>query len=219
MASGDLGEAIKFPFKNFNRVFNIFWVLIPIIGGFLFGGYAIRVINGLYRGEKELVEFGDFVENLKHGFVLTIAMLVPMAVYLVLLLIFGVAIYFSLSVTLLMVIFIVIEVIIFLLMSFSLPILMFQYAEEGDFVEGMNVFKALKFVFSNFGGFIVTGLKGVVVGLIWVIPYFIAMALMFVIIGFPLLYLVSGIFGFSWYYLVADFYRKNKKVVKKNFML
>ena len=219
MPSGDLGDSLSYPFKRFGRVCNVFWTLIPIIGGFLFTGYVIRVIRGLYDGQKEMVEFGDFVDNLKHGFLATLAMMIPGFIFILLLggsiaitaLSYGIAVLFLL--------FLLISTILGLLMFISLPLLIFQYAENGSFVDGMNVFKALGFAFRNFGGFIVTGLKGFVLGLIWLIPYLIAMGLVVIIIGWPLVYLVGGIMGFSGYFLVADFYRKNKKVAKSKFML
>ena len=45
----DFKAAFMFPFNKFVRIFNVLWILIPIIGMFAFLGYKIRIIQGFNR--------------------------------------------------------------------------------------------------------------------------------------------------------------------------
>src|SRR3989344_3909252 len=66
-------DAVKYPFDNFKRLFNFYYVLIPILGLIALLGYCVKTIQSIMkRMDEELPEFGSFADNLRLGFPLAI---------------------------------------------------------------------------------------------------------------------------------------------------
>ena len=44
------GDAFKYPFNKWTRMFNILWFLLPIFGWLALGGYGIRIMQEFVKG-------------------------------------------------------------------------------------------------------------------------------------------------------------------------
>ncbi|MBR9675653.1 hypothetical protein GOV05_01445, partial [Candidatus Woesearchaeota archaeon] len=63
MAEKTIKEGFMYPFNNWKRLFNFWWVL-TIIGVFAVIGYFRKIVQQFLKKDyKELPEFGDFWEN------------------------------------------------------------------------------------------------------------------------------------------------------------
>ena len=178
-----IGDAIAFPFRKWYRCFNIFWILLPVLGWAAIGGYLWRIVNGLLKNElTELPKF-NFAEDMKNGWL-------PL----------GYIILYSLAVNILLTIIGSITKVGMQLtniyISLIAPMLVIQFFESRSIQEGFNIGKATKLVFRNFGDYIITLLKQVVV----IIVFLLALLLFF--LGY-------GAMVFGGYYLMIDFYKRN----------
>lgn len=159
--SSSIGEAIRYPFTNFKdkkRMCNYYWGLIPIIGGFILGGYQLRVFKEIFmKKRRELPAFGDFVENLKYGFFFFIISMVAIGVTIALFLLLLLAGLAGVGIGILLIIY----------AFFVISLMQLQYAETKQWKDGFNFIRATKNTFGNFGHFIFTFLKTFVVMLIF----------------------------------------------------
>jgi hypothetical protein len=72
----DLANGLKFPWINGVRLFNILWILVPLLGVFALYGYSKKIVQTIVsEKEKGLPKFGSFWENTKEGFMLFIKMI------------------------------------------------------------------------------------------------------------------------------------------------
>jgi len=72
----DFKSALKYPWGAPKRLWNILWILLPIIGWFALGGYGKKIVNSIVGGNTtELPEFGGFGDNFVVGFMLFLKML------------------------------------------------------------------------------------------------------------------------------------------------
>jgi hypothetical protein len=172
-------EGLKFPWGKAKRLWNILWILIPILGYFAIIGYTRKIILGLSKGNtKELPIFGNFWDNLKEGFMIFIYF-IPTIIALMLIAeipIIGEIIYWILTITM-------------------LPILMINLYVKNEFKAIWELEKVFKMVFKNFADYLMALLKTIGYGIIYIIG-------MIVLVGIP-----CYIFGMM-YYLV-DFYKRN----------
>ncbi len=77
------GKGLKFPWGKPGRLWNILWVLIPILGAFALMGYIVKIVKSIIRGNtKELPEFGKFWVNFKAGIMLFLRLL-PLIIILI----------------------------------------------------------------------------------------------------------------------------------------
>jgi len=66
-------KGLKYPWGEPRRLWNILWVLVPIIGWFALGGYIKKIVNSIVKGNtKKLPAFGSFEDNLAKGFMLIV---------------------------------------------------------------------------------------------------------------------------------------------------
>lgn len=183
-------EGLKYPWGKPKRLWNVLWILIPILGIFAIMGYGKKIVNSIVKGnKKELPQFGSFGENLGIGFMLFLKVI-------------------PILIVLMIVNFIpVIGQIIYLIIAiFFLPWLMINLMQKYTIASTFEFDKAANIVFNNFVEYLVILVKSVVYAAIYGI-------LSIVLVGIP-----CSIFGK--YIYLADFYRKYsrtpaKKPIKK----
>ncbi len=176
-----IGEALKYPFANFKRLFNYWWILVPIWGWFVVGGYGIRIINELVKGNTiELPAIRPFTGLFKTGFFYFVTWVIIVLVMSLLMLIpvLGWLVY-----------------VYFILIA---PILTFQFAESGRIRDGLNFIRASKTIFPNFGRYLLAYVKTVVVMLIFLVASILIITL---IVTIPAMM-------FSGNYIFAEFYKQ-----------
>ncbi|MEK6901620.1 MAG: DUF4013 domain-containing protein [Nanoarchaeota archaeon] len=185
-----IGEALKYPFANFKRVFNYWWILIPIWGWFVVSGYGIRIINTLVNGNtKELPAIRPFTGLFRTGF-------------------FAVVTWLTIAIiTGLFTLIPVLGWIVYAYIIFIAPLLMFQFAEQGRIRDGFNVLRASKTMFSSFGRYLVAYVKTIVVGIVFLLASILIITL---IVTLPAI-------SFSQYFFFAEYYKQYGKttVTKK----
>ena len=174
-------DAVKYPFDNFKRLFNFYYVLIPILGLIALLGYCVKTIQSIMkRMDEELPEFGSFADNLRLGFPLAIILLIIAFVLFFL--------YFVPTIGLIVIIY----------LCFISPILFMQYAQKGTIASGFDIIEATHMMATNFVDYIIMYFKVLVVSVI------------FLIASIPIVTLVVTIpaISFSKVLLMTDFYRK-----------
>lgn len=81
MAEKCIKDGFKYPFNEWTRLFNFWWVLIPILGWFAVVGYFKKIVEHMLKKDfKELPKFGSLIYNFKEGFFFFLIMLVPMII-------------------------------------------------------------------------------------------------------------------------------------------
>ncbi|MFT4304740.1 MAG: DUF4013 domain-containing protein [Candidatus Woesearchaeota archaeon] len=177
MSSVSFGEGLKYPWKKPSRLWNILWILIPILGLFAIYGYIRKIILELSKGNKnELPEFGDFWENLKIGFMLFVYYIPTIIVLLLISYIPFIG-----------------NLLYFLLAFFLLPWLLINLYVKNEFMAIWEIEKAFNAVKNRFLDYLVAMIKTIGFGIIYGLASL-------VLIGIP-----CYMFGFT-YYLV-DFYK------------
>jgi len=176
-------KALKFPFKNWKRMFNILWVLIPIFGWFAIFGYMIKIVKQFFNGDySELPQF-EFGENLSYGFIMFVK-LIP----------------FMIALSIVNIVLMLIPIIGFLaylvVAIFIAPILVMNFLNE-ETVSSCFDFSIVSAVFDNIKDYCMALLKTIALAVIFGI-------LSIVLIGIPALYFTQNIF-------LAEFYTKYVK--------
>src|SRR3989338_10540192 len=137
-----IGEALKYPFANFKRVFNYWWLLVPIWGWFVVSGYFIRVINELVKGNtQELPAIRPFAGLFRTGFFVMVTGLI-----------IGIVAWLFMLIPL-------VGWIAYAYLVLIAPLMIFQFAEQGKIRDGLNVVRASKTVFASFGRYLVAYVK------------------------------------------------------------
>ncbi len=179
-------EALKYPFQNFSRLWNFYWILIPIWGWFVVMGYIFRIVQAAQKpNPKELPglpAIRPFTGLFTLGFKMFVfAIVLNLVVFLVMLIPY-------------------VGLLLYLIVALLSNFLMLQLAITGKLSEAFNIVKASKDLIANFGQYILTFLKILVV------------ALVFLVLSIPIVTLVVTIpaAGYAQYYLLADFYRQKK---------
>ena len=150
-------DALKYPFNRMKGLLNFYWLIIPILGCFVFIGYYIQIIKEVLRGNKEtLPMFGSFGENLKSGFMLFLAALCVIVLNGIVTGIVGVVSDALAS-------------LVSFVLSCLISIQIIQYIEKGDFAEVFNYKKAANMIVSNIGDFVVMMLKSIAVFIVLII--------------------------------------------------
>ncbi len=172
-------DGMAYPWGRAKGLLNIFWALIPILGGFATIGYLKTIVNNLVAGNtKGLPLFGRFWENTGEGLKVFVFLLPLMVVYVLL----SSIPYLG-------------GVISAILALFFMPYLVIKFLVKGEFMASLDVQKAVTEVFGNLGEYAMALLKTfafyVVYGLLSI-----------VLIGIPCLKL-----GQCFY--LADFYRRH----------
>jgi len=179
----DFKTAFKYPFNRVKGLWNILWILLPIIGWFALGGYAIKIVQEFSKGKFKKLPIFKFSSDFKLGFFMFLKAIPFILVYSAFILIlvkinplFGVVRIFT-------------EI-------FAIPILFIHFINKetvGSFFE----FKIIKSVLDNLGDYILALLKSILLSIIFFI-------MIIVLVGFP-----AGAFTKSIF--LADFYRRKVK--------
>jgi len=179
----DFGSAFKYPFNRAVGLLNILWLFVPIIGWFALFGYSVTIVKHFLKNDFSELPKLDFGRDLGLGFMMFIKS-IPFAIVLTivnLILIFipFVGILGSWFVSLIIV-----------------PILMINFFNK-ETVASYFEFDKVKYVFENFGDYIIALLKTIAIKIIFVL-------MIIVLVGLPALSFTQNIF-------LADFYRRNVK--------
>ncbi|MBN1644522.1 DUF4013 domain-containing protein [Candidatus Woesearchaeota archaeon] len=190
-----IGEALKFPFARFKRLFYWLWVLIPIIGLLAFSGYILRIIQAIIKGNyKEVPKFGRFWPNCVLGlysWILGLVIGFVVSIFSILQIFGGIAGAIA-------------YVAVTIYAALVGPIMVVQLAETEDLSKAFNVVRAHKIVFNNFSKYIIVVLQQIAVSIVLLIA------------SIPIITLIITIPAMSYakQYLYAGFYRDVKKKPK-----
>jgi hypothetical protein len=174
-------EALKFPFTNTKRLFNIWWILVPIWGWCVVAGYAIRTINEILAGRnQELPAIRPFTGLFKTGFLAIVVVII-----------------------LEILVFVVLEIpyvgwLFYVYLILVSAALYLQFAVTQSIKDGLNFKQAHQTIFGNFSVFLSYFLKAVIVTLIWLAA---SIPVVTIIVTLPALAVSS-------YYLWAEFYKE-----------
>ena len=166
-------------------MWNILWILLPIIGWFPLGGYGIRIIKEFTKGKFKKLPTFQFKSDFKLGFFMFLKAIPFILVYILITEGFG-AINGNLG-----------DFVTTLLELFIVPILTINFFVIGT-VNSFFEFRTLKSVFYNLGDYIVALLKSILLALIFVV-------MCIVLIGLPALAFTDNMF-------IADFYRRKVRL-------
>ncbi|MBU4502008.1 MAG: DUF4013 domain-containing protein [Nanoarchaeota archaeon] len=170
---------LKYPWGNPKRLWNVLWVLIPIIGWLALLGYCQSIVRAIVAGNKTgLPEFVGFGDNLKRGFILFVKILPLMIAYNLVYSIPGIGFLTG-----------------FIAEVFFIPYLVINLFVTDKFEESFNLKKTWNAVFNNLGDYFTAYLK--TIG--FVILYGL---LSIILIGFP------G-FLFGQLFFLVEFYRNH----------
>ncbi len=177
-------EALKYPFANWKRMFNYWWMLIPIWGWFVVAGYLVRVINEIIKkgSKNELPAIRPWEGLFKTGFLAIITLVILSLFVFVLMLIPYVG------------------VVAYIYISLILPVLWIQFAETKRIRDGLDVLRASNTIFTHLGKYVLALLKSFVVAIIYLLA---SIPIITFVVTVPVYY-------FSFLYLFVDFYREAK---------
>ena len=181
-------DALKYPFNRLKGMLNFYWMIIPIIGPFIYQGYFVQVVKDLLNGNKqELPVCGEIGENLKKGFVYFLAIMCLMVVNL---LVVGAVSFISETAAAL----------VYFLVMILLPVQAIAYIDSEKFLDIFSYKKAATMIVSNLGDFVVVMVKVIVVYMVLAIA------------SIPLITMVVTIpaMMFSAITIMADFYARNR---------
>lgn len=181
-------QAFRYPFKRPVGMLNILWILLPIIGWFALGGYCVRIVKEFIEGKFTQLPTFSFSSDLKLGFFMFLKAIPFALAYFVLLWVLQ-AIDDNFA-----------SAIQFILELFVLPILAINFYRK-ETIESYFDFSQLKSVTKHLGDYFMALLKGLGLGIIFVI-------MILVLVGLPAL-------AFTGYIFYADFYRRYNVGVKE----
>lgn len=172
--------AFKYPFKRPAGLLNILWVLLPIIGWFALIGYNIRIIKNFVKGNFEELPLFDFSEDLKLGFFMFLKLIPFVVIIAVINWVLG-KIPFAGFLAILFI------------SLFIIPVLIINFFVK-ETIESYFDFSKVKYVFDNLEDYVITVLKSIALGIIFLLMYI-------VLVGIP-----AGTFTKNIFF--ADFYRR-----------
>jgi hypothetical protein len=177
-------EGLKFPWQKPRRLWNILWVLVPIVGWFALMGYIVRIVQNLNRGNtKEIPKMDDFWDKFVLGF-MTFVKMIPFMVLL------------GIVAWILKLVPIAGNIVYGFIALFIVPYLALNLMVTEKFAAIWEFEKAIKTVFGNFRKYLVA----LVMTLFYCAIYIL---LSIVLVGIPCL-----MFGQNFY--MVDFYRHAK---------
>ena len=180
----DFKTAFKYPFNRAKGMWNILWIFLPIIGWIALGGYSIRIVKEFIEGKfKELPVF-EFKNDLKFGFNMFLKGLPFVITYIII------------SIVLDGIDSRIAELVDFSIALFIVPVLTINFFKK-ETVGSYFEIEILKYVFNNFGDYVVALLKSILLGIIFLIMWVI-------LVGLP-----AGAFTKNMF--IADFYRRRVK--------
>ena len=175
--------AFKYCFNRPKGMWNILWVLVPIFGWFALGGYGVRLIQEFSKGKFKKLPVLKFNSDMKLGFFMFLKALPFLIVYMIFIgLLNLIDPWFNL-----------LRIITDL---FMIPLLSIHFMNK-ETVESLFDFKILKAVYENLGDYLITILKSIALGIVFLIMWII-------LVGIPAGSFTKNIF-------LADFYRRRVK--------
>ncbi len=176
----DLVSGLKYPWNKGSRLWYILWVLVPIFGWFVLGGYFKKIVKTLVtKQRKELPKLGSVFENFIEGVVIFVFMIPTFIVFGI---IGSIPFLGNLASVFLSV--------------FLVPWITINFFIKGNFMALWEIKKAFNLVFDNIKEYLFAYIKTIMYGIIYGI-------LSLILIGIP-----CAVFG-RLYYLTA-FYKKHK---------
>ena len=185
IAKLDFKAAFHYPFNRAKGMWNILWILVPIIGWLALTGYGVRIIQEFCEGKFKQLPVFQFKKDLKLGFFM---FLKAIPFILVCIVIFSILSLLKLG------------YINTLMGIFIIPILTINFIKKMT-ISSFFEFKILKFVFIHFGDYIVAVLKSILLAIVFVI-------MIIILVGLPALFFTKNMF-------LADFYRRRIKIISK----
>lgn len=180
-------EGLSYPWINGKRLWNILWILVPILGFFAIFGYTKKIVVNLVNKRLDgIPEFGKFWDNVSIGFSLFLRF-IPL--YLVIMIVNFIPDVGGILTALFQILF--------------LPWLTINLFMKGTVKSTFEFETVMNVVFKNFGDYVVTFIKTAGYYLTYIV-------LSVVLVGIPCIY-------FGGYYYFADFYSRTSKVKKVNF--
>ena len=194
MVEKTIEMGFKYPFKQWKRLFNFWWAIIPILGWFAVTGYFKKIIEHMLKKDfKELPKFGNFWDNFSKGLMFFIMMLIPMIIAGVITSIIGKifeGIPFGGLIGFLIACFI----------DFFLALLFINYVKGNNFEDVIDVKKIWAMISKDWNKTFTMMVKQAV------------LVLAFIIVSIPIITLVVTIpaMVFAGYYFIVDFYNEIK---------
>jgi len=146
------GDAFKYPFTNWKKLFYILWILVPIAGFFAYTGYVLKIYeSAATKKKKELPEWGSFWENMKKGFIIFVIGII-----------FGIICFIVNMIPL-------IGIFISWLISAIKPLFFTNYAVKKEFEAAFDIKLVFGLVKKDIIGFFITWLKSVALTIIWLV--------------------------------------------------
>lgn len=182
-------KAFKYPFKRARGMRNILWILIPIIGWFALGGYIIKIVKEFLNGKFEKLPLFQFKSELELWFFMFIKSLPFWILYIAFIHILTVVEleYIPLTEGT------IISTLNTLFSIIWIPLLTINFFKKQT-VKSFFEFKIIKYVFKNFGDYMLALLKSALLGIIFFIMIII------------LVWLPANVF--TKHIFIADFYRR-----------
>jgi hypothetical protein len=177
-------DAFSYPFNKAKRMWNVLWLFLPIFGWFALGGYSVRIIQEFTKGKFKNLPDMKFKSDMKLGFFMFLKMLPFMLAYMI---VAGILTMIGSDLD------VVFEVLFGL---FVLPILTINFMKKMT-IESLFEFGIVGAVFSNLGDYLMTLLKSLLLGLIFLV-------MVIILVGIPASMFTKNIF-------LADFYRRRVK--------
>lgn len=180
----DFNVAFRYPFNRARGMWNILWILLPIIGWFALGGYTIRIVKEFCKGKFKQLPAFKFSSDLNLGFFMFLKSIPFMVVYFAIIGIFAIINPWARG------------IVDTFLSLFVLPIMFIHFFNK-ETVGSLFEIEKLKFVFGNFWDYIVAVLKSILLGLVFLV-------MVLILVGLP-----AGVFTQDIF--LADFYRRRVK--------
>ncbi|MAG20505.1 hypothetical protein CL618_03680 [archaeon] len=175
--------AFDYPFKRARGLWNILWLLVPIIGWFALGGYGIRIIKEFAKGKFKKLPFFNFKNDLKLGFFMFLKSIPFALAYAAIAIIFNVIPALG-------------AVVRTFLELFIIPMLTINFFVK-ETVGSYFEFRVVKYVFDHFVDYIMAVLKSILLFIVFLI-------MSIILVGIPAGLFTENIF-------LADFYRRRVK--------
>ncbi len=180
----DFETAFKYPFNRAKGMFNILWLLLPIFGWFVLGGYSVRIVQEFSKGKFKRLPVMKFSADMKLGFFMFLKAIPFILVYSVFVMIlYSVAVWLGILAELFIGIFMV-------------PMLIVNFINKQT-VESFFEFGIVRKVFDNIGDYFIAFLKDIILGIVFAV-------LIIILVGIP-----AGIFTKNIF--LVDFYRRRVK--------
>ena len=158
----EFGTAFKYPFNRPKGMWNILWILFPIFGWFALGGYSIRIVQEFSKGKFKQLPLFKFKSDMKLGFFMLLKSIPFILAYLLVLGILGIILgLLGIPIWLLSFARVLLEMLI-------IPILFINFFNK-ETINSLFEFDKIGLVFSNFGDYIITILKGLLLAVIFMV--------------------------------------------------